>query len=1262
MATIDFDPAVRLRYWCEHLEGASLFALPTDRTRPSEQKGHARAPIALDPELTLAIKALATSTEVTPFEVLAIAFAAVLVRYSRQEDLVVGARHDGAESSALWPLRLAFSGDATARQMLARAGYAVREAMLNALPLEQIAGGEAGTLFHVAVARGRVAPASNLDLVLLMDELVDDHEHPLHASLEYEGALIDAGSAERMASEVHLLLRGMVNEPDRPLATVAVIGETEQRRLVELGSGRENLEPFVPVDATVRAHAERAPDAPAIQQGERVMTYGELVLQANRLAHWLRRRVPEQSAAIGICIHRSPEMVVAQLAVLAAGHAFVTLDASAPPSRLAYMLKESGAALVLCSKATADALAEASCEVVAVDALEGLANEPLGPPSPRSKENDLAYVVFTSGSTGQPKGVQLQHRGLSNLVSESRYALKILPTDRRTQLISSGFDASIGEIWGTLCAGAAVLMVDDDLLLSPPDFVRWLIRERLTAAGVPAALFEACLEEDWTGSHLRTLGTGLEKLQQLRKRPPCQMIYGYGPTECTVGVMRAFLVGDLGEGPPPIGRPFQNTRLYVLDDRGELLPQGALGELYIGGAGVGRGYTRPDLTAERFVPDPFGPPGARMYRTGDLVRWRTDRQLQFWGRADQQVKIRGYRIELGEIETVLASQPGIREAVVIARDERSTGKQLVAFMVATGAKPVIATLREALRERLPEYMVPSVFAFLDAFPVTPNAKVDRKKLASMEVAPEEAYVAPRDELESVLAEVWCKVLGVEKVGRDDSFFELGGHSLVATRLAVAVRDRLGIDCPARAIFEAPTLARMADYLRRQTTHVGPALVPKPRTGSLPLSYSQLASLPRLGNSDEVVLNVCSGVRVQGPLDVDLLGRAVDDEVRRQEALRTRLQTVDGEMTQVVGAPPTGILERRDVSGIPPEERLVKARALGVAELAPRFKLEGGALFRAVLVRFADDDHVLLGLSHRLALDPGDIDAFLRDVFVIYEGLARGETRPLPDPPLQYGDYAIWQRECAALPEFQRKRDAWKERMRGAQPVALPYDRPPSLEPGAHSPALQIGPAIVEGVAALVRSAQTSRFVIQVAALAAFLSRASSQTDVVMLALSDSARGGSPALATVFGRFMDFLVLRIDLSGNPTFRELVRRAHDAVSFALDNNDVPSLMILESDVLTLSPLARVVVTQFYFHRPAPQLTGAILSWVNVHLEPPRGFQLTWSVEVTTLTSEFLLASAAFDESTAVRLAAEFSSLLAKAVADPSTRLSALPFEAS
>ncbi|HEX2191182.1 MAG TPA: amino acid adenylation domain-containing protein [Longimicrobiaceae bacterium] len=843
----------QVAYWTERLRGvAPLLDLPADHARPPVH-GHrgAHAPFALPAQATDRLRALAREEGTTLFSVVLAALAAHLGRYARQEDVVVGVPVDNRGLPELeeivgvflntLPVRTSLEGDPTFRETVRRvraetAGAFAHqdvqfEKLVDELKIERNlsyppvfqtmltfneARGHPGAPEGAAPPPVRFRPVHadpgrvSFDLVLAAGA----GPGGMQGGWKYSADLFESATAERMAREFERLLERVSADPDVRLADLAVLeGPGRDEVLAGWNRTARPVPGAAGLHGLVERWAERTPDAVALVAGDERVTYGELDRRAARLARGLAARGVGPETRVGICTGRGPGMVAAILAVLKAGGAYVPVDPAYPAERIALLLEDSGVPLLLADAAARGALPPFAGEVLEVDG-DG-AGEDCAGSFPAPQPGSAAYVIYTSGSTGTPKGVVVPHVAACNAIDFAVELYDAGPGSRAVHTASLGFDASVMEIFLPLAAGAELHLVDRDVVRSGDELAA-LLREREIDVWVSTpALLDALAGEDFPA--LRVVSTGGDRLggeTARRWSAGRRMLNMYGPTESTI--YSAWHAVEPGSAdPPPVGRPAANTRIYLLD--GEMRPviPGVPGEIWVGGAGVARGYLgRPELTAERFAPDPYaGEAGARMYRTGDLGRLRPDGALEFRGRADQQLKVRGFRIEPGEVEAALLALGGVREAAIVARDDAPGGPRLVAYLVPGGAGQLPADPRQALRERLPEHMVPQAWVTLPELPRTPNGKLDRRALPAPDARRDERreYRAPRTALERVLADVWAAVLGCERVGIDDDFFDLGGHSLLATQVATRLKSSR-IPVPVRMLFQHPTVEALARAL------------------------------------------------------------------------------------------------------------------------------------------------------------------------------------------------------------------------------------------------------------------------------------------------------------------------------------------------------------------------------------------------------------------------------------------------------------------
>jgi amino acid adenylation domain-containing protein len=1164
------------------------------------------ARLEVDGPLAVRLRERARALGVSAASVFHVAWGQVLARASGEEDavfgtLLLGRMHGGEGASRVMgpfintlPLRVrlgAVGAQACVRQTHAQLARLMRHEHASLALAQRCSAVEAPSpLFttllnfrHSAHKTGPHAPAtapaaraggmiyaeerSNYPLGLSVDDLGEGFRlkaQVTHASLD----------PVRVCRYVHTALEGLVEAletaPERAVGGISVLPAEERALVLEAWNRTEADYPAGScIHELFQAWVERAPGAEAVIFGEERLTRAELNARANRLAHHLRALGVGPDARVAICVERTADMVAALLAVLKAGGAYVPLDPAYPADRIAHMLADSAPSALLTQRSLAERFDGAAVPVLQLDGAtrpweDGPGTDPergaLTPDHP-------AYVTYTSGSTGLPKGVLVPHRGLCNLAAapQRTRVFGAGPGDRMLPFASLSFDAAAFELVVELAAGATLCIASREELLPGPGLLALLRRHAVTTVLLPpSALAALQVDEFPTECAIAVAGEALPAEVAARWGARHRLWNLYGPTEATIWSTLAEC-SDAART-PDIGGPIANVRTYVVDDALEPLPLGVAGELYVGGVGVARGYLgRPALTGERFVPDPFGgAPGARLYRTGDRARWLADGRIDFLGRVDHQVKVRGFRIEPGEIEARLTEYAGVDAAIVVARQEASGETRLVAYVAADAAVGAEA-LRTYLGERLPAHMVPAAFVRLDAFPLTPNGKVDRKALPAPgeDAFVRRAFEGPVGETEQALAEIWADVLRVERVGRWDDFFDLGGHSLLAVRVISRVRQVLGVEIALGELFARPVLAEFARELETAARSELPPIEPASREGGLPLSFAQqrLWFLEQLGNLGSTY-HVRAPLRLRGPLHREALVRALDGIVARHEALRTTFTEVDGVPEQRI-APAEAcrfpLVEHDPGGAADPEAELDRLQA---QEAAERFDLERGPLLRGSLLRMADDDHVLLLTMHHIVSDGWSMGVLFDEFAALYAAHARGAEASLPELPVQYADYAAWQRRWVEGDVLREQAEYWTETMAGVpELLELPTDhpRPAQVDHAGALLVLELDEALTAGLKALSRKHGTTLFITLLAGWATVLSRLSGQDNVVVG--TPVANRGRRDLEGVIGFFVNTLALRVDLSGAPSVAEVLRRVKERALGAQHHQDIPFEQVVE-----------------------------------------------------------------------------------------------------
>ncbi len=1283
-------------FWKEHLTGApALLSLPLDRPRPAVQS-HAggRVPFLLSAQLTADLRALSQRHGVTPFMTLLSAWGLLLSRLSGQTDVVIGtpvANRQRREVENLigffvntLALRLRLDDRPSVAALLAQAKETTLAAFAHQeLPFEQVV--EAvqpqrslshSPLFQSLFAFNNtsttgegvlelpgltLAPvkstvdSARFDLSLSMA----DRDGLLAGALEYASDLFDHATVERWAGYFVNLLEAMVADAPAAADALPILPADERRQLLHEFNSAE------PADREARLihelfeqQAAAQPDAPAVVFEDQHLTYGQLNARANQLAHYLIGLGIQPDDRVAIVVERGLALVVGLLGILKAGGAYLPLDPAYPAERLQFML-EDGAPKALLTQQVLDS--------------DELQAQPSTNPEARLTADHLAYVIYTSGSTGTPKGVMVEHHNLTNMALAHAARFGVASDSRVLQFVSPAFDVCAAEVFMTLAHGASLHVAPPHRLL-PGEPLQTTLRElAITHALLPVGVAAMCEAEELPS--LRCLIVGGDVCPPAlprRRHHDLQFFNAYGPTETTV-CASVHACDGTDDNTVPIGRPFANARIYILDANREPVPLGVEGEVYIGGAGVARGYlNRPELTAERFVDDPFSTEAnARMYKTGDLGRWLPDGSIEYAGRNDFQVKIRGFRIEPGEVEAKLIACAGVREAVVIAREDVPGDKRLVAYLVADEGVEAPA-LRASLSAQLPEYMVPAAFVMLAAMPLTANGKFDRRALPAPDATALSVreYEAPRDHIETTLAGLWQELLRVERVGRHDNFFELGGHSLLAVQLVSRVRAALDVELPLRDLFAAPALSALADVVRAAGASTMGRILRADRNQPLPLSLAQqrLWFLDRLDKAASAAYHMPVALRLLGDLDVAALQATLDRLVARHESLRTRFVAIDGVPVQQIVPEECGFaLRHEELSALPADEREALIASLTAEEARAAFDLSQGPLIRGRLLKLADDEHVLLVTQHHIITDGWSLGILVREVAALYTAFRRGEADPLPPLEIQYADYAQWQRNWLQGEELARQSDFWKEHLtRAPALLSLPLDRPrPAVQSHAGDRLTFAVPSeLTADLRALSQRHGVTLFMTLFSAWGLLLSRLSVQTDVVIG--TPVANRQRREVENLIGFFVNTLALRLRLDDRPSVAALLAQAKETTLAAFAHQELPFEQVVEAvqpqRSLSHSPLFQSL---FAFNNTSTAGEG-VLELPGLTLAPVQStddsahFDLSLSMADRDghLSAALEYASDLFDRATIERWSGYFLTLLEAIVADASAAVDVLP----
>ncbi len=1249
----------QVEYWRGQLAGApAVLELPTDRSRPAVQSHRGEICTRVIPrELIDELQSMSRAPGATLFMTLMACFQLLLSRYSGQEDIVVGSPVAGRNHAEVEPLigffvntlalRTDLSGDPTFRELLGRVrkvaldGYAHQEVPFEKLveelqperslsynPVFQVSFGLQNMPRQVFQASGLRVERTLVHQAMSIFDMAWfawETEEGLLLRVEYDTDLFDETTIHRTLGHYERLLASIAGNPDGRISELPLLSDKEKAQvIVEFNKTAVEFPASDRLHDFVARQAKRTPDAPAVVFGDQRLTYRDLNARANQLARYLVKRGAGPEVLVGIYCERTADMLVAILGVIKSGSAYVPLDPNYPEERVRYILEDANAPIVVTQKSLADSLPSFSGQRICIDADWPLVSQELQEnPVTTVEPGNLAYVLFTSGSTGRPKGVAIEHRSVATFIHWANTVFS--PQELAGVLLSTSicFDLSVFEIFVTWSAGGKIILAENALYLStlPAKNEVTLINT------VPSAMAEL-VRMDGVPDSVKVVNLAGEALpevlvEQIYANTAVKKVYNlYGPTEDTT--YSTYTLVHRGAA-VTVGRPIANSQAYILDAHRNPVPVGVPGELYLAGDGLARGYFgRRDLTEERFVPNPFGSdPAARMYRTGDLTRFLRDGHIEYLGRIDHQVKLRGFRIELGEIQTLLDAHPMVHQSLVMAREDDSGNRRLVAYVVPhsdTRAGEddstrdsqnvrLIASLRGWLAEKLPEFMLPSAFVVLDAMPLSPNGKINRSALPAPEQSRDTAaaFVAPRTATEETLAQIWRDVLHLDQVGVQDNFFALGGHSLLATQVVSRIRQAAGVELPLRQMFERPTIAELVlkiDEIKTGEAAVLPPIRRVPRNRSMPLSFAQqrLWFLDQL-DPDNPLYNVPLAMRLTGALEVEPLKRALNEIVRRHEILRTRYEVEDDLPVQVIADEEEIEVPVEDLSHLPADEQEAAVRRTAIEKGRHVFNLRTGPVFRASLLKLAETDHVLLLNSHHIANDGWSIWQFANELGPLYEAFLEGKPSPLPELPVQYADFAVCQQSWMQSEVFSKQLSYWTKQLAGAPDnleLSSDYPRPSVASSRGTTEKLVLSRALADRLIELSRREGVTLFMALLAGYQTLLYRYTRQEDIVVG--SPIANRNRAEIEDLIGFFVNTLVMRTDLSGTPTFRQLLQRVREVALGAYSNQDLPFDKLVEA----LHPeraLGRIPLFQVWFvlqnaPRASLQLKGLELRGMDVH----------------------------------------------------------------
>ncbi|SKA37911.1 non-ribosomal peptide synthase domain TIGR01720/amino acid adenylation domain-containing protein [Chitinophaga eiseniae] len=1293
----------KLGYWKNKLSGTATLQLPTDFPRPAVQSTRGSLySFRLDRNLSAALQTLSQQQGATLFMTLLAAFKVLLYRYSGQEDICVGVPTAGRtlqETEGLIGFfinTLALRSDLANEPSFITLLQQVKQTTLGAyqqqdVPFEQVVDAvvrerdiSRTPLFQVMFVLQNAPQEATLtlgDLRLSQQEnahatsrfdlswSVIEGAEGLMGSVEYCTDLFREATIQRMVGHFEQLLRTIVQTPDAVIDELTLITPQETTQL--LHTFNQTTAAYPAEDTLLSLFASQVtmrPNSIALASATASLTYKTLNERAVQLAHYLQGLGVKAGDRVPVYLERTPEIVLAMLAVMKAGAAYVPVDTAYPSDRVRYMLADCGAAALITDSHHVNSVPDIDqLTVIRLDEDKGAINHYVPVADlPEVAPGQVAYLIYTSGSTGQPKGVMIPHRGLMNLVHWHQAAFRVNAHSKATAVSGVGFDAFGWEVWPYLTAGAYVYLPDNDTRVLMPSLIALHRQQGFTHAFISTAqvqeFIRAAADKILPLQYLLTGGDQLPATDV--SGLSYKIINNYGPTENSVVATWYELSATDKDRAPVIGRPVSNTRIYILNRREKLCPAGIAGEICLAGDSLALGYWgRPDLTQEKFVSDPFHA-GTLMYKTGDLGRWLPDGTIEYLGRLDEQVKVRGYRIELGEIESALTASGRVQQAVVLAQKDHEGNRQLVAYVVPAGDFQKTDTVA-FLKKRLPDYMLPALWVTLDKLPLTANGKIDKSALPAPDMTNilTNVYVAPRSATEETLAGIWQEVLGRQQIGIHDNFFECGGNSLQVVRLIALVRSQLQVEMPIRAVFANPTVAQLAVWLATAEGKPAAAISVQARGPRIPLSFSQerLWFIHQLEGS--IQYHIPQLLQLHGDLNIPALERSFQTLVNRHEVLRSVMKEEDGVVYQQVLPADTWSLEVIDnVDGY--MEGGSRETYLGVLVRTP-FDLSHDHPIRAHLLRLGHHQHLLVLVIHHIAADGWSMGVATRELMALYNAYAGGEALQLPELPLQYADFAIWQRAQLSADALDRKLGWWKNKMDGVAPLELPTDFTPSstISMRGARVGMQLPASLGRQLHQLALQQDATLYMVLLTAFKVLLHRYSGQDDI---SVGTSAAGRTQQETQhLIGFFINTLALRSDLGNNPAFTELLQQVKQTTLDAFDHQDVPFEKIVEAVVKDRDPNRRPLFQVMFVMDNTPaspdfKLHGLALMPEEITHTTAR-FNIILSITEDSdggLHAAVEYAMDLFREETILRMLGHFETLLEAIVAAPQEKVDLLP----
>lgn len=1311
----------QLHYWAEQLRNVNILEIPTDFPRQAAQSPEGKS-YHFDISEQHKEKLIKRSKElgVTVFSMLLSAYKVLLHRYSGSYDICVGipfANRAQSELEAIigffvnsLPIRSQINAKLEFIDLVNMVQSTVLDVDANqAVPFEKIVAqlSEKRDLSHSPIFQTMFSfqneqaietlKLNDLTLEFKAEETntakfdfalaIENSSTEMKGIWEYNTNLFEASTAERMAKHFLIILEQVIDNPHKIIEKIDLMNSQEKKLVLEEWNKTETDPAHLSVTQLYIQQAEKMPGKLAIEYQGRGINYGELHIGSNQLANFLRQKNIGRGSRVAVYMERSVEAFTALLAILKAGAAYIPIDSSYPEARVSFILADSKPAYLITQESLLNNIniEDKELSVFCFEKDQALVkNQALKTPAQAYIADDEAYIIYTSGSTGQPKGVRVPHRGLSNLVNWHKQYYGVTHESKASQLAGFSFDACVWEIWPYLASGSSLHIVDDETRLSAKDVIRWIAEHHISHCFLPTLLCEAVLSEplpkNWA---LKCLLTGGDRLRNhAPKDASFKLFNNYGPTECSVVTTATEVKAFTDRKLPALGKPINNVKCYVLDKALKPLPVGVVGELYIGGEGLALGYVnRPELTQESFIKTDFEK--GLLYKTGDLVRYRSNGDLDYCGRIDQQVQVRGFRVEVGEIEAKLNDLNEINESVVQAQGE-GQNKILVAYVVANrhvlkNTELDIEGIKESIKQSLPEYMMPASFVVLERLPVTANGKIDRKKLPLVNLQDQikTEFVAPSTRTEKIIAGMWRDLLKVTKVGIHDNFFDLGGHSLIATQIVARIRESFHIELPLKLLFEGYDIYELAKKVDETTqakkSNVVPPITAVKRGAISQVSYAQqrMWILDKLETGNAAynagaAYNISAGLFIQGPLKIAALNKAFETLVKRHEILRTTFVSRDGEIFQQVLDPYPWVSTIEDFTELPEAEVDKEIKQIAKREAVRSFDLELGKnarrtrLLRTVLVRVAEEKHYLFTTMHHIISDGWSMNILIKEVEHLYNAYVSNKAPLLEPLTAQYADYAIWQRNILQGDFYNQQLSYWQENLKNLDKTELPIDKPrPVLQSFKGSEyVFDLSPQISLGIENLAKNQGVTVFMTLLAAFKLLLCRYSGQDDICIG--TPIANRTHAQQEQLIGFFTNTLALRTDLSGDPGFKELLKRVQTTTMGAYSHQEIPFEKLVD-ELNVERDLSRTPLFQALFALTNKNMGNINLAGLNVaifdHERSTSQFDLTLNIEQGegAIQGRFIFNTDLFELATVAGLAEHYKNILTEVLNHPERKIS-------